>query len=40
MPPHAFKRIAFFGGSFTGMSIDEQNQSLDLTLPYIEKDLK
>ena len=39
MPPHAFKRIAFFGGSFTGMSIDEQNQYLDLTLPYIEKGL-
>lgn len=37
MPTHAFKRIAFFGGSFTGMSIEEQNQYLNITKPYIEK---
>ncbi len=37
MPSSAFKRIAFFGGSFTGMSLEEQNQYLEVALPYIEK---
>jgi histone acetyltransferase (RNA polymerase elongator complex component) len=29
-------RIAFFGGSFTGMSIEEQNQYLDIAFPYVQ----
>lgn len=29
-------RIAFFGGSFTGMSIDEQNAYLDVAYPYVQ----
>ena len=29
-------RIAFFGGSFTGMSIEEQNSYLDMALPYVQ----
>lgn len=35
MPAHAEKRIAFFGGSFTGMSIAEQNRYLDMAQPYL-----
>lgn len=31
---HQFKTIAFFGGSFTGLSIEEQNQYLDIALEY------
>lgn len=30
-------RIAFFGGSFTGMSISEQNAYLDVAAPYLER---
>ncbi|MDD3152664.1 MAG: radical SAM protein [Bacteroidales bacterium] len=39
IPASAGKRIAFFGGSFTGMSIAEQNQYLDITLPYTKNNL-
>jgi len=35
-PERGIKRIGFFGGSFTGMSIEEQNQYLNTVLPYIE----
>ena len=31
-------RIAFFGGSFTGMTIAEQNAYLDVATPYLERD--
>ena len=35
--PHEYtKRIAFFGGSFTGMSISEQNHYLDVAYPYVQ----
>ena len=37
IPIHGIKKVGFFGGSFTGMSIEEQNQYLDIVLPYIEK---
>lgn len=36
IPPNAFVRLGFFGGSFTGMSIREQNQYLEVAVPYIE----
>ena len=36
IPPDANVRLGFFGGSFTGMSIDEQNRYLEVALPYIE----
>ena len=35
-PTQGIKKLGFFGGSFTGMSIDEQNKYLDVALPYIE----
>jgi len=35
-PAHGVKRVGFFGGSFTGMCIEEQNQYLDIVLPYIK----
>ena len=35
-PEKAVKRIGFFGGSFTGMSIEEQNRYLDIVQPYID----
>jgi len=35
-PVHGTKRLGFFGGSFTGMSVEEQNQYLDVALPYIQ----
>lgn len=37
MPTSAWKRIAFFGGSFTGMSIEEQNDYLSIGKQYINK---
>ena len=37
IPKEGYKRIAFFGGSFTGMSIDEQNQYLEVAKTYLEK---
>ena len=36
IPVAGIKKVGFFGGSFTGMSIEEQNQYLDIVLPYIE----
>lgn len=39
LPVDAEKRIAFFGGSFTGMSIDEQNAYLDVAQPYLQQGL-
>ena len=39
MPADVEKRIAFFGGSFTGMSIEEQNCYLDIAQPYLEHGL-
>lgn len=39
MPADAEKRIAFFGGSFTGMSIEEQTEYLKVAQPYIEQGL-
>lgn len=39
LPVDAEKRIAFFGGSFTGMSIDEQNAYLDIAQPYLQEGL-
>lgn len=36
MPPDADKRIAFFGGSFTGMPITEQTEYLKVAQPYLE----
>lgn len=39
LPGDAEKRIAFFGGSFTGMSIDEQNAYLDIAQPYLQEGL-
>ncbi len=38
-PEQSEKKVAFFGGTFTGMSIDEQNHYLDVVLPYIERGL-
>ncbi|MCL2290648.1 MAG: radical SAM protein [Bacteroidetes bacterium] len=37
-PEHGVKKIGFFGGSFTGMSIEEQNQYLNIISPYIKLD--
>jgi len=37
MPNTGCKRIAFFGGSFTGMCMEEQNQFLEVAKAYIEK---
>jgi len=37
-PVHGTKRLGFFGGSFTGMCMEEQNQYLDIVLPYIESE--
>lgn len=39
LPVDAEKRIAFFGGSFTGMSIDEQNAYLGIAQPYLQEGL-
>lgn len=39
MPDYVEKRIAFFGGSFTGMSIEEQNLYLEIARPYWEQGL-
>ena len=36
IPAEAEKRIAFFGGSFTGMPIDEQTEYLALVQPYLQ----
>ena len=38
-PENAVKRVGFFGGSFTGMSIKEQNMYLDVVQPYIKEGL-
>lgn len=35
-PPFAQIKVGFFGGSFTGLSIEEQNRYLDVVQPYIE----
>ena len=35
-PVHGIKKLGFFGGSFTGMKMVEQNHYLDIVLPYIE----
>ncbi|MCL2245795.1 MAG: radical SAM protein [Lentimicrobiaceae bacterium] len=35
-PANGVKKLGFFGGSFTGMSIVEQNQYLNIVLPYLE----
>ncbi|MDR3046437.1 MAG: radical SAM protein [Bacteroidales bacterium] len=35
-PKNGIKKIGFFGGNFTGMTIIEQNQYLDMALPYIK----
>jgi histone acetyltransferase (RNA polymerase elongator complex component) len=35
-PVHGIKKIGFFGGSFTGMEMEEQNQYLNVVLPYIK----
>lgn len=37
IPKHAVKRIAFFGGSFTGMSMAEQERYLEVVFPYLER---
>lgn len=37
IPKHAVKRIAFFGGSFTGMSMAEQERYLQVVFPYRER---
>ena len=37
IPKHAVKRIAFFGGSFTGMSMAEQERYLQVVFPYLER---
>jgi len=37
-PAHGIKRLGFFGGSFTGMCIEEQNEYLNVVLPYVESD--
>ena len=36
IPEGSHIRIAFFGGSFTGMSIEEQNQYMDIAFPYVK----
>jgi len=36
-PEGVTRRVAFFGGSFTGMDIEEQNQYLDAVQPYIRR---
>lgn len=36
-PEGGTRRVAFFGGSFTGMAIEEQNQYLDAVQPYIRR---
>ena len=36
IPAEAEKRIAFFGGSFTGMPIDEQTEYLAMVQPYLQ----
>lgn len=36
IPPYAHVRLGFFGGSFTGMPITEQNRYLQVAQPYIE----
>lgn len=36
IPAEAEKRIAFFGGSFTGMPIDEQTEYLTMVQPYLQ----
>lgn len=36
IPSYAYVRVGFFGGSFTGMPISEQNRYLDVVQPYIE----
>ncbi len=38
-PKEAIKRVGFFGGSFTGMSIEEQNTYLDVVQPYMDDGL-
>src|SRR5574344_680624 len=35
-PKNGVKRIAFFGGTFTGMSIEEQNHYLEIVQPYLQ----
>lgn len=35
-PPYGTKRVGFFGGNFTGMPIEEQNQYLETVLPYVK----
>lgn len=35
LPTDALKRVAFFGGTFTGMGIDEQNHYLEAVAPYL-----
>lgn len=37
IPKHALTRVAFFGGSFTGMSILEQKRYLQVVSPYLER---
>jgi len=37
IPPYAHTKVGFFGGSFTGLSIEEQNHYLDIVQPYIEQ---
>lgn len=37
IPKEATKRIAFFGGTFTGMSMEEQNLYLERAYPYITR---
>lgn len=39
IPKNANKRIAFFGGTFTGMDIEEQNFYLNIANKYINKGL-
>jgi len=39
MSPECDKRIAFFGGSFTGMSISEQNEYLNIAERYLKQNL-
>ena len=37
IPAKAYKTIAFFGGSFTGMSIEEQSHYLQVAYQYLSK---
>ncbi len=39
IPSEAEKRIAFFGGSFTGIPIQEQNEYLDIAQRYVDSGL-